>query len=115
MEKVKTIDEYISLCPEEYQNRLFELREFIYNLIPNVEERMSWGMPTFYFKENVIHFALAKHHIGIYPGAEAVEFFADKLKKYKTSKGAIQIPLSMEIPYPLIQEIVEHRLKEINK
>jgi len=52
--------------------------------------------PRFGFKpastqrgENLIHFAAQKYHIGIYPGAEAMEYFKPRLAKYKTSKGQI--------------------------
>jgi uncharacterized protein YdhG (YjbR/CyaY superfamily) len=56
---------------------------------------------------NIIHFASAKKHIGIYPGTEAVEHFADELKNrgLKFSKGAIQIPYGDHLPLDLIAEI----------
>lgn len=111
----KTIDEYISSCPKEHQERLNNLRKFISKHLPNATERMSWQMPTFYQKENIIHFCLHKNHIGLYPGAEAVECFKSKLENYKTSKGAVQLPLNQELPYNLIEDILEFRLKCIEK
>jgi len=36
----------------------------------------------------------------------------DKLKGYKTSKGAVQFPLSEPLPIELIREIVCFRLAE---
>ena len=62
-------------------------------------------MPTFWKGRNIIHFAPAKKHIGLYPGAEAVAFFAPLLTGYKTSKGAIQLPNDRELPLELIAEI----------
>lgn len=59
--------------------------------------------------KNVIHFAGFRNHIGLYPSSEVIEIFAEKLKKYKTSKGTIQFPLQEELPFDLIQEIVEFR------
>jgi len=41
----------------------------------------------------------------LYPGPEAVEVFADMLKEYKTSKGAIQLPSDKPLPLGLIAEI----------
>jgi uncharacterized protein YdhG (YjbR/CyaY superfamily) len=66
--------------------------ETIRAALPDEPERISWGMPT--FGKNVIHFAGAKRHVGIYPGPEAVEHFAPKLDSmgYKHTKGAIQLP-----------------------
>jgi uncharacterized protein YdhG (YjbR/CyaY superfamily) len=64
-------------------------------------------MPTYWKGHNIIHFAAAKKHIGLYPGPEAVERFADKLEEAgcKYSKGSIQIPYSDELPLDLISAI----------
>ena len=48
----------------------------------------------------------------LYPGPEAVETFADKLKEYKTSKGAIQLPYDKPLPLELIGEIAKWCEKE---
>ena len=68
-------------------------------------EKISWSMPTYWKGRNLIQFAASKRHIGLYPGPEAVEAFADSLKDYKTSKGAIQLPYSKPLPLELIAEI----------
>jgi uncharacterized protein YdhG (YjbR/CyaY superfamily) len=107
----KTIDEYIRTCPVELQVKLNELRELIQKNAPLAKEKISWGMPTFYQHGNLIHFYLHKHHIGLYPGAEAVEYFKDKLADYKTSKGAIQLPIDKPLPKALIEEIVKFNVK----
>lgn len=61
--------------------------------------------------ENLIHFAAFKKHIGLYPGGEATSEFAERLAGYKTSKGAIQLPLGKPIDYELITDIVRWRLE----
>ena len=65
--------------------------------------------------KNVIHFGGFKNHIGLYPGSEAIEIFAEKLKKYKTSKKVqFSFPLTEELPFDLIQEIVEFRKRNFS-
>lgn len=64
-------------------------------------------MPTYRKNHNLIHFAAFKKHIGLYPGAEAVEAFADKLKDFKTSKGTIQLPYDKPLPLDLIVQIAK--------
>lgn len=59
-------------------------------------------MPTYWKNRNLIQFAAFKNHIGRYPGAAAVEAFADQLKEYRTSKGTIQIFLFADIPQLLV-------------
>ena len=100
-----TIQEYISEQNEDIRPRLNMIYSTIRKAIPDAEERISWGMPTFRKRRNIIHFAAGKYHIGIYPGPEAIEAFADRLTDYKTSKGAIQLPNNKELPLELIAEI----------
>lgn len=104
------IDQYIAQFEPEKQKILQQIRETIRKAAPEASEKMSWQMPTYYYKENLIHFAMQKNHVGIYPGGQAVSVFAAKLAGYKTSKGAIQLPLSQPIPHALIAEITLYRL-----
>ena len=110
-----TIPEYISEQDPAVQPRLNTIYDTIRGAIPDAEERLSWGMPTFWKGRNIIHFAVAKHHIGLYPGPDAVEAFADRLKEYKTSKGAIQLPNKKELPLELVAEIARWSYKKNRK
>lgn len=101
----ETIDEYIAAQPESVQKYLTEVRNAIREAIPEAEERISWSMPTFWKKHNIIHFAAFKNHIGLYPGPEAVSEFGERLKEYKTNKGTIQFLYSKPIPLDLIADI----------
>ncbi len=105
--KPTTIDEYISQQDDEIRPRLYQIRETIHTAIPDAEERISWQMPTFWKGRNIIHFAAFKKHIGIYPGGEATEMFAEKLAEYDTSKGTIRLPHHKELPLELIAEIAQ--------
>ena len=101
------IDEYILSQDEAVQPRLCAIRGAIHAAIPEAEEKISYQMPTFWKGRNIIHFAAAKNHIGIYPGGETPVVFAEKLKDYKTGKGTIQIPHSQDLPLDLIKEIAQ--------
>ena len=106
----KNYEEYCLDFPEETQEILENLKNFIQNLLPECELCINYGIPTFKMKgKNVIHFGGFRNHIGLYPGSEAIKIFSEKLKKYKTSKGTVQFPLKEELPFDLIQEIVEFR------
>lgn len=106
-EKPKTIDDYISMQSEELWSLLNQIRNTIREALPYAEERISWSMPTYWYKQNIIHFAALKKHIGLYPGDKAVEHFSEKLTEYKTSKGAVQFPYSKPLPLELITEIAK--------
>lgn len=106
-EKPKTIDDYISAQSEELWPLLNQVRNTIREALPYAEERISWSMPTYWNKQNIIHFAAFKKHIGLYPGDKAVEHFSKRLTEYKTSKGAVQFPYSKPLPLELITEIAK--------
>ena len=111
--KIETIDQYISEQNEDVQSILNKIRDVIRNAAPEAIEKMSWKMPTFWQKENLIHFAAFKKHISIFPGGEASTVFAEKLSDYKTSKGTIQFQLNKPIPYDLIDEITRWRVSVV--
>ena len=100
-----TIEEYIQRQPKEAQPHLEQMNAAIRSALPDAVQKLSWSMPTYWKKRNLIQFAAFKKHVGLYPGPEAVEAFADKLKAYKTSKGAIQFPYNKPLPTELITEI----------
>ena len=101
----KTIDDYIKMQVESVRPLLKQIRNAIHDSIPEAEEKISWSMPTYYKDHNIVHFAAFKNHIGLYPGEEAIKHFANELADYKTSKGAIRIPYSNNLPIDLIIKI----------
>lgn len=101
----ETIEEYILSQPEDVQPYLHQVNDAIKSKLSKAKGKISWSMPTYWKGRNLIHFAASKKHIGLYPGAEAVEAFAEQLKDYKTSKGTIQLPYSKPLPLELIAEI----------
>ncbi len=107
-----TIGEYIGRQPEEVQALLRMVNGTVRKALPDAVEKISWSMPTYWNKRNLIQFAAFKKHIGLYPGPEAVEAFADRLQGYKTSKGAIQLPYDKPLPLELIADIAEWCGKE---
>jgi uncharacterized protein YdhG (YjbR/CyaY superfamily) len=102
-----TIDEYIAAQEERVQPKLRQLRAILRAAIPAAEERISWSMPTFWKGQNLIHFAAAKKHIGIYPGGEATTVFAEALAPLDVSNGTIRLPYDRELPEELITQIAQ--------
>ncbi len=108
----KTIDEHIHTFAPETQAILEKVRQTIKSVAPQATEAISYGIPTFRLNGNLVHFAGYAHHVGFYPGSEAIEVFREEIKGYKTSRGTIQFPLDKPIPYDLIKKITEFRVKQ---
>ena len=103
----ETIDAYILEQPEDIQKYLYQMHGILQAALPDAQERISWSMPTYWNQHNIVHFAGFKKHIGFYPGPQAIEMFEERLKEYKTSKGAIQFPYNKPLPAELITEIAK--------
>ncbi len=111
--RFESIDEYITMFPEDVQEILQELRRLIKDVAPDAQETISYGIPTFKLHGNLVHFAAYKNHIGFYPGGpSAIEAFKDELALYKQSKGTVQFPIGVQIPFPLVRKMVEFRVRE---
>ena len=110
----KTVDEYISIQVESIQPLLKQLREIIKKTAPDAVESISYQMPAYKLNGALVYFAACKNHIGFYPTATATTVFAEEIKSFKSSKGAIQFPLNQPLPVELIEKIVKHRVNENN-
>lgn len=101
------ISTYLDTFPPKTQVILKRVRSKINKNLPEATERISYGIPTYTIDgSNIIHFGGYEHHISLYPGAQVIANFAEKLSKYKTSKGTVQFQLSESVPYDLIEELV---------
>ena len=107
-----SIDDYIATFPADVQKKLEELRAAIRAAAPTAEEKISYQMPTFALKGNLVHFAAWKTHIGFYPAPSGIAAFQNELAKYANSKGAVQFPLEQPLPLKLISKIVKFRVAE---
>ncbi len=79
---------------------------------PDAEETISYQIPTFTLKGNLVHFAAFKKHIGFYPTSTGIREFEKELSVYEGAKGSVQFPLDRSIPYDLISKIVKFRVRE---
>lgn len=109
---ITTIDEYINQFPPSTKAILKKIYMIIQECAPQATEKIGYGIPTFIYHGNLLHFAGYKHHIGFYPTPVVINKFQDKLTKYETSKGTIKFPLDQPIPYDLIKHITQYCVKQ---
>lgn len=113
------VDQYIERFSGERKEKLIELRGLIQSKFPNLEEKISYAMPTYWLNGNVVHFASHQLHFGLYPGPDAIRAYKKELESYETSKGAIKFPYGESLPLELITKIIQFNvvtnLKKSNK
>ncbi|HVU09954.1 MAG TPA: DUF1801 domain-containing protein [Phototrophicaceae bacterium] len=106
-------EEYFANYSPEIQERLEALRQTIHQAAPQAEEIISYGMPTFRWKQNLVYFSVSRKHIGFYPTNEPIEALHDRVAEYATSKGTLQFPFSKPLPLDLVTEVVKYRVEQV--
>jgi uncharacterized protein YdhG (YjbR/CyaY superfamily) len=107
------IEDYLASAPEAARPLLRELRARIGAMIPGATERITYGLPTFFWGENVVHYAVYEHHIGFYPTPSVISAFQGEFGKRKWAKGSVQFPLDEPTPWDLIERMVKFRVAEV--
>ena len=110
--KFKDTDEYISVFPKTTQKILQQVRNTIKKAAPKAAEVISYNMPAFKQNTVLVYFAGYDNHIGFYPTPSALEAFKKEIAVYKSSKGAVQFPLSEPLPLSLITKMVKFRVEQ---
>ena len=109
----KTIDEYMAGFPKDVQEILEKIRMTVKKAAPDAQETIKYGMPTFTLKGNLVYFGAFKKHIGFYPPISTGSAeFRKELSVYEGEKRSLKFPLEKPIPYSLIEEIVNLKVKE---
>lgn len=106
-----TIEEYIATFEGEKSRILQSLSDFIQIIVPEAQPTINYKMPSYKLNGHLIHFAMLKNHVGIYPGEDMINRFIEDLKHYKTTKGTIQIPLDEALPFDTLQKIIQHKVE----
>lgn len=109
------IDQYIERFSGEKQEKLIELRRLIKTKFPDLEERISYAMPSYRFYGSVVHFEPHQLHFGLYPGPEAIKAYVKDLEHYETSKGAIKFPYGEPLPLDIISKLIKYNMETNRK
>jgi uncharacterized protein YdhG (YjbR/CyaY superfamily) len=108
----KEIETYINQFNPEIQNRLLQIRDVFFSVVPDATEAIKYQMPTIIWNGNLIHYAAFRKHIGIYPLPHVLELLQDDIKGYKTGKGSIQFDNDKVLPLEVIRKIIELRKRD---
>ncbi len=106
------VQQYMDSLSPELRSRCMVFREKIRALAGACEEGVAYGIPFIARSgKRIIYYGVTKKWVALYPEAEAVEVFTEKLAGYSTSKGTIRFPHTKEIDYALIGEIIAYRIE----
>jgi len=114
MKKYASVEAYLADVPDRQRAVLKKLRDTIRSVVPEASEKIAYGIPTFVFHGNLVHYGAAKKHLSFYPGSRRVmKEFAAELEPFETSAGAtVRFQIDKPIPATLVKKIVRARVKE---
>ena len=117
MKKLKSpprdIDGFIARSPAAVRDALERVRAAIRKAAPEATETIKYGVPTFVLRENLVHFAAFKNHIGFYPTPSAISAFSRSVVGVQKRESSVQFPLASPMPVKLIEQMVRFRVKEV--
>lgn len=109
------VDDYLESAPEPQRTTLGRLRATIAELLPDAEEVISYGVPTFKVGgKGVAGFGFSKNHCSYFPmSGDVTSALAAELGDYQTSKGAIRFASDEVLPRELVMRLIAARQAEI--
>ncbi|HTA37731.1 MAG TPA: DUF1801 domain-containing protein [Candidatus Acidoferrales bacterium] len=109
------IDDYLANVEPAKRKALERIRTLAKKAVPDAVETIGYGMPTLKYRgKPFLGFAARANYIGVYPySGHVIEALCDELRAYKTTKGAIHVPLETPIPERTLRAIIGARLKAI--
>ena len=106
-----TVDAYLAACAPEARPLLDQVRGIVRRVVPQGEERISYGMPAMFLDGVVVYYAAFRRHIGMYPPVRD-EALRRRLARYAGPKGNLQFALAEPLPLELVEAVVRALLAE---
>lgn len=114
MKAYPNVEAYLREIPEYARQEYSRIRKLVKNKVPEAEETISYGMPTFKTRgTHLLYFGVFKDHMSVFPGASIVDELLPKLDGYKTAKGTIQFTQDKPLPDEIIELLLDMRLATI--
>lgn len=93
---------------------MLAMRKSILEIVPSADEVISYGMPAFKVKGNIVAGLMSnKDHVGYYPfSGSVINRFSKELRKYKTTKSALHVPVDKPLPKTLLTKLIKARMSQ---
>jgi uncharacterized protein YdhG (YjbR/CyaY superfamily) len=111
--RVETVNQYLAGVPEPARSTLKKIRATIRSAVPaEATEAISYRIPTFKYKGQVMWYAAFADHCSLFPGSSVMAAFKNELTCYSVSKGTIRFPVDKPLPAALVKKLVKARIAE---
>ena len=102
-----TVDDYVRALAPGQREQFERVRRIVRGLVPDPEETISYGIPTFKHRgKYVLYFAAFKNHLSVDPTVGAVEATAG-------TRGTYRFTEDDPVPEDVVTAIVSRRMAQI--
>jgi len=99
----------------EHRKKTQEVLSWVTNRFPNLTPKMAWNQPMFTDHGTfIIGFSVAKQHLAVAPEKLTLDKFSNEIIKagYEHGKMLVRLPFTNEIPFQLLEKIIEFNIKD---
>ena len=111
----REIDRYLATLDEPKRSTLEALRRAILEVVPEAEQCISYGVPTFKVRgKAVAGFAAFKHHLSYLPHSGSVlPALGDDVTQFEQTKGSLHFAIDKPLPKRLVRKLVTTRMRQL--
>lgn len=108
------IDEYLAGVPTRSRALLQKLRKTIRSIVPEAEECISYRLPAFRYRGNIIAgFSATSTGCSYYPfSGTTLKTLAGDIDGYSKTKSALHFGPDKPLPAALVRKLLEARIAE---
>jgi uncharacterized protein YdhG (YjbR/CyaY superfamily) len=109
------VDAYLQGLAEADRNALESLRQHIATLMPSAEQRLSRGVPFFYYKgKRAVGFRASKGYLSFFiMEGHVLNTMKHALREYDSSSTVVWFTPDKPLPKALVEKLVKARVTEI--
>jgi uncharacterized protein YdhG (YjbR/CyaY superfamily) len=108
----ETINDYIAAQAPAIRPALKKIQQIIRKTVPGAVEGISYQMPVFKFHGVLMYFAVFTNHYSVFFRPVHLDKFRGDLGEFRTTKSAINIPLTRNVPAGIITRIAKHAARQ---
>ncbi|MBT0567605.1 iron chaperone [Williamsia sp. CHRR-6] len=115
MSTAERIETYLAALDPSRRERMETIRAAIVATAPDAVEDMLYAMPGFrWHTKHLAAYAAAKKHDGFYPcSGGVIATLPQVLQRFRTTSGAVHLPLDEPVDTDVIAQLVRTRMAEI--
>jgi uncharacterized protein YdhG (YjbR/CyaY superfamily) len=112
MPKFATLKEFYASLPQDQEQAIRRLVDFVATNYPDLELLLAWNQPMFRLgKKYLIGFMPTKKHINLLTiSDDAINHLAAELKGYRHGTRSISLPFDWKIDQELIAKVIAFQM-----